>query len=134
NDAVRDVPDLSLFAADGANGSFYIICAADQNPPGHTASCDLNSPFLDFIGVGGTSASAPSFAGTMALVNQAHGRQGNADYVLYALAAQANLRCTSNASAVTNTTCTFYDTVTGNNSVACAGGTPNCSTGTSGAT
>ena len=135
-DSVRDVPDLSLFAADGLNGSFYIICAADQNASqgGSPTSCDLNSPFADFLGVGGTSASAPSFAGIMALVNQAHGRQGNANYVLYALAAQANLRCTSNASAVTNTTCTFYDTVTGNNSVACAGGTPNCSTGTSGAT
>ena len=46
-------------------------------------------PHWDFMGVGGTSAAAPAFAGIMALVNQKTGeRQGNANYVLYPLAAQ----------------------------------------------
>jgi hypothetical protein len=38
--------------------------------------------------VGGTSTSTPAMAGIMALVNQKYGRQGQADYTLYALARQ----------------------------------------------
>jgi hypothetical protein len=131
-DGVRDVPDISLFSGNGVNGSFYIICEQDANTGtgSSTSSCDLNSPFNDFQGVGGTSAAAPAFAGIMALVNQQTGqRQGNANFVLYQLYKKnaAGTICTSNAAAVTATGCIFYDTVTGNNSVACQGGTANCS-------
>jgi trimeric autotransporter adhesin len=84
SDGVRDLPDLSLFAADGSsNASFYPICATDgdcQPVP--------SSGTVQIFGVGGTSASAPSFAGIMALVNQKYGRQGQANFVLYPLAAQ----------------------------------------------
>jgi Pro-kumamolisin, activation domain/Bacterial Ig-like domain (group 3) len=129
-DGARDVPDLSFFAGDGFNGSFYIICQMDQNAAfgGSSSSCDLNSPFHDFQGVGGTSAGAPAFAGIMALINQKTGqRQGNPNYVLYQLYKKntAGTICASAASPAS--TCIFYDTVTGNNSVACQGGTPNCS-------
>jgi hypothetical protein len=129
SDGVRDVPDLSLFAGNGFNGSFYVICQMDANSPysGSTTSCDLNSPYTDFHGVGGTSASAQAFAGIMALVNQAHGRQGNANYVLYPLAAQGENTCVSSAAAVSNTSCVFYDITTGTNSVICQGASPNCS-------
>jgi hypothetical protein len=131
-DGFRDVPDISLFAGNGFNGSFYIICQQDANTGtgSNTSSCDLNSPFNDFQGVGGTSAGAPAFAGIMALVNQKTGqRQGNANFVLYQLYKKntAGTICPSNAAAVTATGCIFYDTVTGNNSVACQGGKPNCS-------
>jgi len=133
-DGLRDIPDVSLFGGNGQNGSFYIVCQADANAGGNTTSCDLNSPYLDFQGVGGTSASAQAFAGVMALVVQATGqRQGNANFVLYPLAKYAannnNAYCTSNSSNVTNTSCIFYDVTTGNNSVACAPGSTNCSTG-----
>jgi hypothetical protein len=128
----RVLPDISFFAGNGLNGSFYIICQQDANTGtgSNTSSCDLNSPFNDFQGVGGTSASAPAFAGVMALVNQKTGqRQGNANFVLYQLYKKntTGTICTSNTAAVTATGCIFYDTVTGNNSVACQGGTPNCS-------
>ena len=137
-DSVRDLPDVSLFASNGINGSFYVVCEMDVNvgPGSSTSSCDLNSPYLDFQGVGGTSASSPAFAGIMALVNQKWGRQGNANYVLYKLAQESGASCTSNASAVGNNSCIFYDinnpfsvggTNQSNNSVACAGGSPNCS-------
>jgi subtilase family serine protease len=82
-DGVRDLPDVSLFASNGVNYSFYPICADDgdcQQPSG--------SNVYQISGVGGTSASAPSFAGIMALVNQKYGRQGQADFVLYPLKAQ----------------------------------------------
>ena len=66
-DSKRDTPDISLFASNGQNNSFYIICQKDFTG---SNSCDLNSPFMDFEGVGGTSASVQAFAGIMALINQ----------------------------------------------------------------
>ncbi|MGA2571436.1 MAG: protease pro-enzyme activation domain-containing protein [Terracidiphilus sp.] len=85
SDGVRDLPDVSLFAANGDNYSFYPICATD----GDCQTSGLGSSGLvQFYGVGGTSASSPAFAGIMALVNQKWGRQGQADNVLYALKAQ----------------------------------------------
>jgi uncharacterized membrane protein len=132
-DANRDLPDVSLFAANGFNGSFYIICEQDANAAqnGSPSSCDLNSPFLDFQGVGGTSASSPTFAAIMALVNQKTGqRQGNANYVLYPTAKKSGATCTSNAAtAASPGSCVFYDlsTGSGNISVACQGGSLQCS-------
>ena len=128
-DGVRDLPDVSLFAANGRNASFYIVCEQDANGT-NTSACDLNSPFQDFQGVGGTSASSPAFAAIMALVNQQTGqRQGNPNYVLYPLAAKAGSTCTSQANPLPNvSTCIFYDIPAGsNNSVACAGGSFGCS-------
>ncbi len=129
----RQTPDISLFSGNGTNASFYVICQEDANTGtgSSTSSCDLNSPFADFQGVGGTSAAAPAFAGIMAMVNQKTGqRQGNANFVLYQLYKNnvAGTICTSAASPAS--TCIFYDTVLGNNSVACTGGaTKNCSNG-----
>jgi hypothetical protein len=131
-DGARDVPDVSLFASNGFNRSFYVVCEADALPAGYV-SCDRSYSEWYFEGVGGTSAAAPAFAGIMALVNQKTGeRQGNANYVLYPLAAKSGASCTSSATAVSNSSCIFYDVVTGNNSVACVGGSPNCSNTTSG--
>src|SRR6267154_3286927 len=39
-DTQRDLPDVSFFAADGLNKSFYIICESDENIPGDTG-CNL---------------------------------------------------------------------------------------------
>ncbi|HET7206920.1 MAG TPA: Ig-like domain repeat protein [Terriglobales bacterium] len=74
NDGMRDLPDVSLNAAahDG-----YVLCFG--------GSCEQGQVFL----IAGTSASAPSFAAIMALVNQQTGSpQGNPNFVLYQLAAQ----------------------------------------------
>ena len=123
NDSARDVPDLSLLAAG------YVICQMDANAAngGSSGSCDLNAPYTDFQYAGGTSASVQAFAGIMALVNQAYGRQGNANYVLYPMAAQNGASCNSSTAPVTNSSCVFYDVTVGNNSVICQGGSPNCS-------
>jgi Pro-kumamolisin, activation domain/Bacterial Ig-like domain (group 3) len=131
-DGHRDVPDISLFAGDGSNYSFYIICQSDVT---QVPNCNLNAFQVTFQGVGGTSASAPAFAGIVALVNQklaAGGnpepRQGNANYFLYALAQQqvtANLSCNSSSSPVAG--CSFNDVTKGNNDVPCAGASTNCS-------
>ncbi len=132
SDGKRDLPDLSLFASNGFNGSFYIICERDATGAG---SCDLSNFQSTFLGIGGTSASAPAFAGIMALVNQKQAsgqnpapRQGNANYFLYALAQQqntANLACNSSSAPASG--CSFNDTTKGNMAVPCAGASPNCS-------
>ncbi|MGB9203596.1 MAG: Ig-like domain repeat protein [Terriglobales bacterium] len=125
-DGVRDTPDVSLFASDQFNGSFYILCEADIVSP-----CSLNP--VSFLGVGGTSAASPAFAGIMALVNQKTGaRQGNANYILYKLAAGTGNSCNSSTVALTGNSCLFYDITKGNNSVPCAAGSPNCGPAPSG--
>jgi len=73
-DGKRDVPDVALNAAshDG-----YLVYSSDNATSTRT-----------LYTFGGTSASAPSFAGLMALVNQQAGaRQSNANPRLYQLAA-----------------------------------------------
>src|SRR5581483_5512969 len=74
SDGARDQPDVSLTSA---IHDPYLLC--------FEGSCDPSQGYL--VGIGGTSAAAPSFAGIMALVVQQHGRQGQANYVLYRLAA-----------------------------------------------
>lgn len=114
NDGKRDIPDVSLFASSGFLGSFYMMCMADALP----GPCSL-SPNYYFLAVGGTSASSPAFAGVMALVNQKTGeRQGNANYILYKLAAQQPTA--------------FHDVTTGSNVMPCVRGTPNCTTSIAG--
>jgi subtilase family serine protease len=81
-DGVRDLPDVSLFAANGYNLSAYPICA---NPGDCVPGADQQIPVTL---VGGTSASAPAMAAIMALIDQKYGRQGQADYTFYALAQQ----------------------------------------------
>ena len=78
-DSARDIPDVSLFASNGANYSGFAVCD-------YEGSCtpDANGNFGVDI-VGGTSASTPSMAAIMALVDQKYGRQGQADTVLYPL-------------------------------------------------
>lgn len=135
-DGVRDLPDISLFASAGSNGSFYIICEADFSPfgpiPGWNQPCSLTN--LNIVGLGGTSASAPAFAGMMALVNQKMtmagqgGRQGNANYVLYNLAAQSGASCNSSTMGSGASSCIFHDIVKGNNAVPCFMNTANCGT------
>ena len=130
-DGARDIPDVSLFASNGFLGSFYIICEADLSP---TGMCDLNPPFEDFAGFGGTSVSSPAFAGILALVNQkTHARQGNANFVFYKLAAEQNpANCNVNGNAILLTapaaSCIFNDITADTNAVPCAKGSPNCGT------
>jgi len=127
-DSVRDLPDVSLFASNGFLGSFYVICQSDTSSSG---TCDLNYPYFDFAGYGGTSVASPAFTGMMALVNQQYGRQGNANYVLYKLAGnQSASNC--NSTTGPNASCTFNDITAGTIAMPCLTGSPNCTTSVSG--
>jgi subtilase family serine protease len=109
NDGKRDIPDVSLFAGNGFNGNFFMVCAADQTGGNYCNASNFN----DFFPLGGTSGSTPSFAAIMALVNQKTGSsQGNANTVLYPMAS-------SQPGA-------FHDVTTGTIAVLCTGGSPNC--------
>jgi hypothetical protein len=101
-DGKRDLPDVSLTAA---GHDPYLIC--------YERSCLSGQMY----GISGTSASAPSFAGIMALINQKTGsRQGQANYVLYRLAAKETFsQCNgSKTTGALAASCVFIDTTVGN--------------------
>lgn len=108
---MRMFPDVAVNAASYTNADF-IVCQIVGN------DCTVNGTNDQVIGIGGTSASAPAFAGVVALLTQAAGggRLGNINPLLYTLAS-------SNPS-------TFHDIVNGDNEIECTPGTdPGCPAG-----
>lgn len=81
----RNLPDVSLFAADGLWSHFLVFCQSDVAPCDYSNGSDI----LTGLAAGGTSFVAPQLGGIMGLINQATAsRQGQANYTLYAMAAQ----------------------------------------------
>jgi subtilase family serine protease len=122
NDGKRDVPDIALSGSNGHDP--YLICSQDffsgvTSPP---TSCTNGFRASDqtLAAIGGTSAGAPTFAGIVALLNQATGSNGlgNVNPMLYGLFAN---------NAATNV---FHDITSGTNKVPCTSGTTNCPAGT----
>jgi subtilase family serine protease len=114
NDDSRDVPDIAFNAASNHDG--YIVCSQGSCQNGFLSS----SGELDVFG--GTSFVAPTFSGLLTLVEQKLGGTpnvgiGNVNPVLYGLA---------NGPTYSSV---FHDITTGNNSVPCSQGTPNCPNG-----
>ena len=119
-DAVRDLPDVSLFASNGVWDSYYIFCDSDVRDGGSPCTGDPSG----WTGAGGgTSFGSPIWAGIQALVNQnIGGRQGNPNTVYYSLAAaqyRAGENCNSSNSPSGN--CIFYDITRGDIDVNCTG-------------
>ena len=120
SDGVRDVPDVSLFAADGViSGSFYIDCEEDFVE----APCSLSTE--EFVTVGGTSVSTQVMAGIVALLDQKMGAaQGNLNPTLYALGTQQTAaNCNASTPAAS---CVFNNVTVGTIEMPCATGSPNC--------
>jgi hypothetical protein len=114
-DGVRDLPDVSLFAANGYNYSFTPVCS---NPSDCSSANLTSSGTVAITGVGGTSVSSPAMAGIQALVNQSVGSwQGQANFIYYPLAAKQPS--------------VFHDVTVGGNQVHCFAGTLNCVPGSS---
>jgi subtilase family serine protease len=123
NDGVRDIPDVSLFAATGIWGHYYVFCDSDT---GNSGTPCVGSP-SGWSAAGGTSFAAPIMAGVQALVNQQTGsRQGNPAPTYYSLAASeygptGNNTCNSTLGNGTASNCVFYDVTQGDNGVNCTG-------------
>jgi subtilase family serine protease len=119
-DGQRDVPDVSLTAS--PNHDPLLICSQAFFISGKSTATSCTSGFRASDGslaaVGGTSVGAPSFAGVVALINQAtqSAGQGNINTILYD-------RTKMPASA-------FHDITTGDNKVPCTTGSTNCPSGT----
>ncbi len=127
SDGVRDIPDVSLFAANGAWGHYYVFCDSDTRDGG--AAC-TGAP-SGWSGAGGTSFASPILAAIQALVNQKTGaRQGNPNPTYYALAASeygsgGSSTCNSSLGNGASASCIFYDTTLGDMDINCTG-THNC--------
>jgi hypothetical protein len=121
-DGVRDIPDVSLFAANGVWLHAYPYCFSG---PG---GADCSEAPKKWPSAGGTSFSSPIMAGIQALVNQRAGkRQGNPNVVYYSLAAtgygtKGNSACNSTLGNGAEKSCVFYDVTLGDNDVDCDNG------------
>ncbi len=132
SDGVRDQPDVSFFASNGAWNHFYLICMSDANEGG--VPCNYRNR-ADALGsaYGGTSISTPAWAGTFALAVEILGKQGNAAPQLYKLGtAQFSSplllqQCRSALGKGINMKgCVFNDVTVGDNAAVCETGTTDC--------
>jgi subtilase family serine protease len=123
NDGVRDIPDVSLFAADGLWNHLYVYCDSDIYDGGY----DCTGAPHNWSGAGGTSFAAPIMAGIQALVNQKTGaRHGNPNPTLYRLAAKefgtiGKPDCDSSKGKAVSPACIFYNVTRGDIDLDCTG-------------
>jgi hypothetical protein len=121
-DAVRDLPDVSMFASFGPWRHAYAICFSDTANQG--TLCDGTATGWS-TGWGGTSFGSPIWAGIQALINQYTGSiQGNPNPVLYKIAGlqfgpNGNAACFSGNGNTVNSGCIFYDVTQGDMDVPC---------------
>ncbi|HEY4053284.1 MAG TPA: S53 family peptidase, partial [Terriglobales bacterium] len=127
-DGKRDVPDIAFSGSNGHDP--YLICSQDffSGASSPVTSCangfraTSSDPNFNntLAAIGGTSADAPTFAGIVALLNQATGSNGlgNVNPMLYSLFAN------------NSSTNVFHDITSGTNKVPCTSGTTNCPAGT----
>ncbi len=124
-DGVRDIPDVSLFAANGVWGHYYVFCYTDPAPGAGGTPCTGNPE--NWSGAGGTSFASPIMAGIQSLVDQATGEtQGNPNYVLYQLAykqfgTKGDNACNATLGNGVASTCVFQDVTEGDIDVNCLG-------------
>ena len=125
SDGVRDIPDISLFAANGVWGHYYVVCYSDTGTNRGGSSC-AGAPNT-WSGFGGTSVASPIMAAMQSLVNQVNGTSaGNPNPIYYSLAsaeygATGNSSCNSSLGDGVAGTCVFYDVTRGDINVDCRG-------------
>ncbi len=123
DDGLRDQPDLSLFAGNGVWGSFYVECLSDTAQGG--AACTPQNDAI-LLGGGGTSFASPAMAGILALIEQRYGKQGDANYVFYSLAARqyrepgaASCNASQTSGVLPAESCIFNDITLGDMDIPC---------------
>ena len=129
SDGVRDIPDVSLFAANGIWGHYEVVCWSDPSQTsGGAATCSGKSPSA-WSGFGGTSVAAPTMAAMQALVNQKTGQSwGNPNPIYYQIAQNEygpaggtfqGSGCNSSGSGGPGSGCVFNDITQGDIDLAC---------------
>ena len=131
-DGVRDIPDVSLFAANGIWGHYVTVCFSDATQGGTSCAGAPNT----WSGFGGTSVAAPMMAAIQALVNEKWGtswqgsgssRSGNPNPIYYQIA-KAEFGSTGNSSCYSinqpprrglASACVFHDITQGDTDVDC---------------
>ena len=126
SDNVRDIPDVSLFAANGVWGHYYVYCWSNTRYASSGAASCTGAPST-WSGAGGTSFSSPIMAAMQALVNQNTGSAWGSPLNTYYNLAKAeygsagNSNCNSSNGNGVASTCTFYDVTLGDMDVNCTG-------------
>jgi subtilase family serine protease len=124
NDGVRDTPDVSLMAANGLWGHYYVVCYSNTVDTADGGTPCTGAP-VNWPGFGGTSVSSPIFAAIQAMVVQHKGSlQGNPDPRYYALAAAeygptGSSACNSSLGNASSSACIFHDVTLGDNDANC---------------
>jgi hypothetical protein len=86
SDGVRDIPDVSMFAANGVWGHFETVCWSDPSQTSAGSASCTGAPST-WSGFGGTSVATPAMAAIQALVNQKTGQTwGNPNPTYYQIA------------------------------------------------
>jgi hypothetical protein len=128
NDGVRDIPDVSMFAANGVWGHFETVCWSD---PAYTAdgSASCAGAPSTWSGFGGTSVASPTMAAVQALVNQKTGEMwGNPNPIYYQIAqgeygsqggSFAGSTCNASGTGGPGGSCVFNDVTQGDIDLAC---------------
>ncbi|HEY2351684.1 MAG TPA: S53 family peptidase [Candidatus Acidoferrum sp.] len=123
HDGVRDIPDITMFAANGLFGHYFVLCYTDPTFGG--VPCTPGHP-EDWAGAGGTSFGAPIMAGVQALINESAGVHfdGNPNYAYYALNALQNVflppsACDSSLGTSADARCIYHDVTFGDMNVNC---------------
>jgi hypothetical protein len=119
NDGVRDLPDVSLLAAQAPWGHAYTFCSSGIGACTNGKGAPNQWAF-------GTSVGSPIMAGVQALINQQAGApQGNPNYRYYQLAAHeygtsGNSACNSSLGNAIASSCIFHDVTVGDIDTACS--------------
>jgi subtilase family serine protease len=129
-DGVRDIPDVSLFAANGLWGHYYVYCYSNSSTAGKDDGSEpcTGAP-SGWSGAGGTSFASPIMAGIQALVDQHNSftkGAGNPVSVYYSLAkteygSSGSSTCNSSNGNTVGSSCIFYDITQGDMDVNCTG-------------
>jgi hypothetical protein len=128
SDGVRDIPDVSMFAANGVWGHFEVVCWSDPSQTTGGATSCSGAPST-WAGFGGTSVAAPTMAAVQALVNQKTGQTwGNPNPIYYQIAQNEygtaggsflGSSCNSSGAGGPASTCAFNDITQGDIDLAC---------------